>query len=455
MNSIKNLQSEPWFIDTFFSDFATIAWGQPTQLLLLGAGLFFAIIAKFKPYRYLVYAFDVLRGKYPSEGAGEVSHFKSLTATLSGTIGLGNIAGVAAAIYFGGPGAIFWMWVTAIFGIATKFFTATLSSLYREINSDGTVNAGTMYIIKNGLPKYMLPFAYMFAFFGMIAGLPAVQASEIVRITENLFFSDVENFVYIAGATMAVITAAVIIGGLKRIANVSALLVPLMSIIYFGAVFVVVVLNHEQLIPAISSIFYEAFNFKSAVTGGLVMVILTGIKRGVFSNEAGVGTEALIHGTATTTHPAKQGLVAMTGPIFDTLIMCTLTALVILMSGVEPTADNKGVLLTAESFEVMLGSIGPLILFIVVLCFGLSTIFTYSFYGTACVKFLFGKKGIPVYQFIFVCAVFGFSVGGFDLAINVIDSAFAMMIFPTLISCIWLAPVAVRKAEEYFASIEK
>ncbi len=455
MDSIRSIQFEPWFIDTFFSEFVDIAWGQPTQLLLLGAGLFFALIAKFKPYRYLVYAFDILRGKHPSEGAGEVSHFKSLTATLSGTIGLGNIAGVAAAIYFGGPGAIFWMWVTAVFGIATKFFTATLSSLYREINPDGSVNAGTMYIIKNGLPKYMLPFAYMFAFFGMIAGLPAVQASEIVRITENLFFSDVENFVYIAGAIMAIITAVVIVGGLKRIANVSALLVPLMSIIYFGAVFVVIILNYERLIPVISSIFYEAFNFKSAVTGGLVMVILTGIKRGVFSNEAGVGTEALIHGTATTTHPAKQGLVAMTGPIFDTLIMCTLTAIVILMSGVEPTADNKGVLLTAESFEVMLGSIGPLILFIVVLCFGLSTIFTYSFYGTACVKFLFGKKGIPIYQFIFVCAVFGFSVGGFDLAINVVDSAFAMMIFPTLISCIWLAPVAVRKAEEYFASIKK
>ena len=442
-------------LDKFFSQFATIAWGQPTQLLLLGAGLFFAIIAKFKPYRYLVYAFNVLRGKYPSEGAGEVSHFKSLTATLSGTIGLGNIAGVAAAIYFGGPGAIFWMWVTAIFGIATKFFTATLSSLYRETDADGSVNAGTMYIIKNGLPKYMLPFAYMFAFFGMIAGLPAVQASEIVRITESLFFSDVENFAYIAGAVMATITAIVIIGGLKRIANVSALLVPLMSIIYFGAVFVIIILNYHQLIPAINSIFYEAFNFKSAVSGGLVMVILTGIKRGVFSNEAGVGTEALIHGTATTTHPAKQGLVAMTGPIFDTLIMCTLTAIVILMSGVEPTADNNGVLLTAESFQVMLGPIGPLILFFVVLCFGLSTIFTYSFYGTACVKFLFGKKGIPIYQFIFIGAVFGFSIGGFDLALNVVDSAFAMMIFPTLISCIWLAPVAVKKAEEYFASITK
>ena len=441
-------------LDEFFLQFATIAWGQPTQLLLLGAGLFFAITAKFKPYRYLFFAFDILRGKYPSKGAGEVSHFKALTATLSGTIGLGNIAGVAAAIYFGGPGAVFWMWVTAIFGIATKFFTATLSSLYREISPDGTVNAGTMYVIKNGLPKYMLPFAYMFAFFGMIAGLPAVQASEIVRITESLFFSDIENFSYIAGAVMAAITAFVIIGGLKRIANVSALLVPLMSVIYFTAVFVIIILNYQELIPAISSIFYEAFNFKSAVSGGLVMVILTGIKRGVFSNEAGVGTEALIHGTATTTHPAKQGLVAMTGPIFDTLIMCTLTAIVILMSGVEPTADNKGVLLTAESFQVMLGSIGPLILFFVVLCFGFSTIFTYSFYGTACVKFLFGKKGVPIYQFIFICAVFGFSIGGFDLAINVVDSAFAMMIFPTLISTIWLAPKVVEKANDYFKSLK-
>ena len=441
-------------LNDFFEQFATIAWGQPTQLLLLGAGLFFAITAKFKPYRYLFFAFDILRGKYPSKGAGEVSHFKALTATLSGTIGLGNIAGVAAAIYFGGPGAVFWMWVTAIFGIATKFFTATLSSLYREISPDGTVNAGTMYVIKNGLPKYMLPFAYMFAFFGMIAGLPAVQASEIVRITESLFFSDMENFAYIAGAVMAAITAFVIIGGLKRIANVSALLVPLMSVIYFTAVFVIIILNYQDLIPAISSIFYEAFNFKSAVSGGLVMVILTGIKRGVFSNEAGVGTEALIHGTATTTHPAKQGLVAMTGPIFDTLIMCTLTAIVILMSGVEPTADNKGVLLTAESFQVMLGSIGPLILFFVVLCFGFSTIFTYSFYGTACVKFLFGKKGVPIYQFIFICAVFGFSIGGFDLAINVIDSAFAMMIFPTLISTIWLAPKVVEKANDYFKSLK-
>ena len=443
------------YLNNFFESFASIAWGQPTQLLLLGAGLYFAITAKFQPYRYLTYAFDILRGKHPSTGEGEVSHYRSLTASLSGTIGLGNIAGVAAAIYFGGAGAIFWMWVTAIFGIATKFFTATLSSLYREINADGSVNAGTMYIIKNGLPKYMLPFAYMFAFFGMIAGLPAVQASEIVRITQELFFNDVENFVYIAGALMAIITAVVIVGGLKRIANVSALLVPLMSVIYFLAVFIVILLNYEKLIPVISSIFYEAFNFKSAVSGGLVMVILTGIKRGVFSNEAGVGTEALIHGTARTTHPAKQGLVAMTGPIFDTLIMCTLTAIVILMSGVEPTVDNKGVLLTAESFQIMLGDVGPMILFVVVLCFGLSTIFTYSFYGTACVKFLFGKRGIPVYQFIFVCAVFGFSVGGFDLALNVVDSAFAMMIFPTLISCIWLAPVAVKKANEYFSSINQ
>ena len=346
-------------------------WNNYTLYAVVATGVVFTIWSGFSQYYALTHGFKVVKGDYDKDSdPGAISHFQALSTALSATVGLGNIGGVALAISLGGPGAVFWMWVTAIFGIATKFFTATLSSLYREISPDGTVNAGTMYVIKNGLPEYMLPFAYMFAFFGMIAGLPAVQASEIVRITESLFFSDMENFAYIAGAVMAAITAFVIIGGLKRIANVSALLVPLMSAIYFTAVFVIIILNYQDLIPAISSIFYEAFNFKSAVSGGLVMVILTGIKRGVFSNEAGVGTEALIHGTATTTHPAKQGLVAMTGPIFDTLIMCTLTAIVILMSGVEPTADNKGVLLTAESFQVMLGSIGPLILFFVVLCFG-------------------------------------------------------------------------------------
>jgi len=237
---------------------------------------------------------------------------------------LAIFAGVAVAIQLGGPGAIFWMWVTAVFGIATKFFTATLSVLYRETGPDGKPNAGTMYIIKNGLPKYMLPLAYFFAIAGVIAGLPAFQANQVVQLTNDLYFPEVENFKYYAGAFLVILTAMVVLGGLKRIANVSAWLVPFMGGLYLSAVLFAVLLNYDQFLPAIGLIVSEAFSINSAVAGGLVGVILTGIKRGAFSNEAGIGTEALIHGAAKTTNPVKQGLIAMTGPIFDTLIMCTL-----------------------------------------------------------------------------------------------------------------------------------
>ena len=192
----------------------------------------------------------------------------------------------------------FWMWVTAVFGIATKFFTATLSVLYRETGPDGKPNAGTMYIIQNGLPKYMLPLAYFFAFAGVIAGLPAFQANQVVQLTNDLYFPEVENFKYYAGAFLVIVTAMVVLGGLKRIANVSAWLVPFMGGLYLSAVLFAVLLNYDQFLPAIGLIVSEAFSINSAVAGGLVGVILTGIKRGAFSNEAGIGTEALIHGAA-------------------------------------------------------------------------------------------------------------------------------------------------------------
>ena len=444
------------YIDSFFAEFVSYAWGWQTAVLLLGAGVYFSIKTRLKPFRYLGYAFEVLQGKHPSKDeVGEVSHFRALTASLSGTIGLGNIAGVAVAIQIGGPGAIFWMWVTAVFGIATKFFTATLSVLYRETGPDGKPNAGTMYIIKNGLPKYMMPLAYFFAFSGVIAGLPAFQANQVVQLTNDLYFPEVENFSYYAGAFLVVITAAVVLGGLKRIANVSALLVPFMGGLYFVAVLIAVLLNYQQFFPALTLIVTEAFSFDSAVVGGLVGVILTGIKRGAFSNEAGIGTEALIHGAAKTSNPVKQGLIAMTGPIFDTLIMCTLTAVIILISGVYQISDSQGVTLTSEAFLTTLGPIGPIILFVCVVSFGLSTIFTYSYYGSSCAKFLFGEKSVKIYQYIFIIFVFIFSITSLDLALNVIDSAFAMMAVPTLIASIWLAPKVIEQSDKYFSSLNK
>ena len=444
------------YVDSFFAEFVNYAWGWQTAVLLLGAGVYFSIRTKLKPFRYLGYAFEVLQGKHPSKDeVGEVSHFRALTASLSGTIGLGNIAGVAVAIQIGGAGAIFWMWVTAVFGIATKFFTATLSVLYRETGPDGKPNAGTMYIIKNGLPKYMMPLAYFFAFSGVIAGLPAFQANQVVQLTNDLYFPDVENFSYFAGAFLVVITAAVVLGGLKRIANVSALLVPFMGGLYWVAVLIAVLLNYQQFFPALALIVTEAFSLDSAVAGGLVAVILTGIKRGAFSNEAGIGTEALIHGAAKTSNPVKQGLIAMTGPIFDTLIMCTLTAVIILISGVYQTSDSQGVSLTSEAFLTTLGPVGPIILFVCVVSFGLSTIFTYSYYGSSCAKFLFGEKSVKIYQYIFIIFVFIFSITSLDLALNVIDSAFAMMAVPTLIASIWLAPKVIEQSDKYFSSLKK
>ena len=443
------------YLDKLAADFATWAWGPWLVVLLLGAGAYFLYASRLRPFLYLPHAFSVLAGKHSNkDDEGDVSHFKALTAALSGTIGLGNIAGVAVAIQIGGPGAIFWMWITAIFGIATKFFTCTLSVMYREIGPNGEANAGPMYIIKNGLPKFMLPFAYFFAIFGIIGCLPSFQANQLVQITNDLYFSDVENFKYIAAFILVVLTSIVILGGLKRIAEVSAWLVPIMAVLYFVSVLSAILLNIDQLIPAFKLIFVDAFTGNAVLGGGIAGVIITGIRRGAFSNEAGIGTESLVHGAAKTSNPVKQGLVAMTGPIFDTLIMCTLTALIILISGVWQSSDSSGVTLTSEAFSMILGPIGSLILFLCVVSFGMSTIFTYSYYGASCAKFLFGESGNKIYQYIFILFVGIFSVTSLDFALNVVDGSFAMMAIPTLISTIWLAPKVVAKANDYFTTLK-
>ena len=437
-------------------DFATFAWSEWLVALLLGSGAFFLICSRFTPFRYIPHAFSVLRGKHQSRSdVGEVSSFKALAASLSGTIGLGNIAGVAVAIQIGGPGAIFWMWATAIFGIATKFFTCSLSVLFREVNAQGEVKAGPMYVIKNGLPSFMFPLATFFSLFGMIGCLSALQPNQMVQITKDLFFSDIENFQYFAAVFLMIVTALVILGGLTRIAEISAFLVPLMSGIYFLSVLVAVSINYDQFLPSLGLIFSEAFNSNTAVSGGLLGgVIITGVRRGAFSNEAGIGTEAMIHGAAKTSHPVKQGLVAMIGPIFDTLVMCTLTALLILTTGVWESSSSEGVTLTAEAFNSTLGLFGSIVLFLSVLCFGSSTIFTQAHYGSVCARYLFGDSAVSYYRYLVILATGVFSVVSIEFALNIIDGAFAMMAIPTLVSAIWLAPKVLKKSQEYFSTIK-
>ena len=387
---------------------------------------------------------------------GSISKYQALSSALSGTIGLGNIAGVALAIQLAGPGAVFWMWITACLGIATKFFTCSLSVMYREKDSDGTILGGPMYVIKNGLSSKWAFLAYLFAFFGMIGGLPAVQSNQMVQIISEfalpvLSFDNQLVFNMICGLIIAVLAGTVIIGGLTRIAKASSWLVPIMGGLYVFTAAFILIANFEGVPSVIKIIFSDAFTGTSVAGGTLMGVIMYGIQRGAFSNEAGIGTEALIHGTAKTNSPIKQGFVAMIGPIFDTLLICTATAVVIILSGLWVDDEYSGVSLTAMAFQTFLGGAGIAVVFLCVVFFGISTIFTYSYYGSVCARFLFGPKGQRIYLYIFIATIIFFASISLDSAINIIDGSFAMMAIPTLISSIILAPKVIAEANKFLA----
>jgi len=435
--------------------FVSLAWGPWLVFLLVGSGLFFSIFSRFIPFRNLKNGFKYLFQK-DNTSEGRISRYEALSSALSGTIGLGNIAGVALAIQLAGPGAVFWMWMTACLGIATKFFTCSLSVMYREKDSDGTILGGPMYVIKNGLSSKWAFLAYLFAFFGMIGGLPAVQSNQMVQIISDfalpiLSFDNQLVFNLLCGIIIALVAGTVIIGGLTRIAKASSWLVPVMGGLYVLSATLILIANFEAVPNVIKIIFLDAFSGTSVAGGTLIGVIMYGIQRGAFSNEAGIGTEALIHGTAKTNNPIKQGFVAMIGPIFDTLLICTATAVVIILSGLWASDEYSGVSLTAMAFQAFLGNVGVGIVFLCVVFFGISTIFTYSYYGSVCARFLFGVKGQKIYLYIFISTIIFFASISLDSAINIIDGSFAMMAIPTLVSSIILAPKVVAEASKFLA----
>lgn len=435
--------------------FVSLAWGPWLVFLLVGSGLFFSIFSRFIPFRNLKNGFKYLFQK-DNTSEGSISKYEALSSALSGTIGLGNIAGVALAIQLAGPGAVFWMWMTACLGIATKFFTCSLSVMYREKDSDGTILGGPMYVIKNGLSSKWAFLAYLFAFFGMIGGLPAVQSNQMVQIISDfalpiLSFDNQLVFNLVCGIIIALVAGTVIIGGLTRIAKASSWLVPVMGGLYVLSAALILIANFEAVPNVVKIIFLDAFSGTSVAGGTLIGVIMYGIQRGAFSNEAGIGTEALIHGTAKTNNPIKQGFVAMIGPIFDTLLICTATAVVIILSGLWASDEYSGVSLTAMAFQAFLGNVGVGIVFLCVVFFGISTIFTYSYYGSVCARFLFGVKGQKIYLYIFISTIVFFASISLDSAINIIDGSFAMMAIPTLVSSIILAPKVVAEASKFLA----
>jgi AGCS family alanine or glycine:cation symporter len=390
-------------IESIVSDLASFLWGLPLLLILIGGGLFLLIYSRLIQFKYFFHAIDILRGKFDDENdVGQISHLSALSTALSATVGMGNIAGVAVAISIGGPGSIFWMWISGIIGMSTKFFTSTLSIMYRGKDSNGDIQGGPMYFITEGLGSKWKPLAVLFSLSGLVGVLPLFNVNQLTQAVNDILLipsgittSFSSNI--IIGLILIFITSLVILGGLKRISLVATRLVPFMVAVYMLCVMIILIINIEILPTYLKMIFTDAFvaenyNGEQVYGGVLGALIILGIRRGAFSNEAGIGTAPMAHGAAKTNSPIKEGLVAMLGPAIDTLIVCTLTALAILVTGVWKNEGVSGVTLTALAFEHSMPIIGKYLLLFCIVIFSMSSLFTYSYYGTKCMSFLFGAK---------------------------------------------------------------
>ena len=446
-------------IEKLFSDISSYIWGFPLIVLLIGGGLYLITYSRFIPFRYFFHAIDIVRGKYDnSNDKGEISHFAALSTALSATVGMGNIAGVSVAISIGGPGAIFWMWISGIIGMSTKFFTSSLAIMYRGKDSNGNIQGGPMYFITEGLGNKWKPLAIFFSVCGLIGALPVFNVNQLKQAINDILLIPMGYEVtlqsnLLIGLALIIITSIVILGGLKRISAVASKLVPLMVLVYMISVITIIVINIEELPYYIKLIFYDAFtalNYRGdSVTGGVVgSLIILGIRRGAFSNEAGIGMAPMAHGAAKTNSPIREGLVAMLGPAIDTLFVCTLTALAILITGVWKT-DLNGVTLTAAAFSNSLPLIGKYLLLICVIVFSISSLFTYSYYGTKCLSYLLGEKNKKYYNYIYIISIMLGATTSLSLMINLIDTFFALMAIPTMLATIILAPKVVEALKKY------
>ena len=450
-------------INNFFAELSNFLWGNfGVANLVIGGGVFFLIYSKLTPFRYFKHAFEILLGKHDDpDDEGQISHFQALSTALSSTVGIGNIAGVAVAISLGGPGALFWMWISAIVGMATKFFTCSLGIMYRGYDSDNVLQGGPMYVIEQGMGKNFKFLSYWFSIAGLVGCLSLLQANQLTQIMSDYVVKsfDIEqsfNLNLIIGIIIAILVSSVIFGGLSRIAEVASKIVPFMVMVYLLAG-LFIVLSNASLIPAIfSNIFTSAFNGSSVAGGfaGTAIVISQGFRRAAFSNEAGMGTEVMAIGASKNNQPIKSGLVAMIGPLIDTIIVCTITGLVILLSSEWIEGTYSGVSLTQKSFSNYLGLAGDYILIFSVATFTLSTMFGYSYYGCKCASYLFGANSKFYYRIFYVLTLVLGSVLSLDLAVNIVDAMFALMAFPTMISALYLAPNIKKEANRYFASIK-
>jgi AGCS family alanine or glycine:cation symporter len=435
--------------------FVNFIWGTPLLVLLVGGGLFFALYSRLLPYRHLGHAVAITLGRHDTPGEpGELSHAQALAAALSGTLGLGNIAGVALAIVAGGPGAVFWMWASALVGIATKFFTCSLGIMYRGHDSLGQLRGGPQYIIREALPRSFYPLAILFSAAGMIGTLPMFQANQLTALMRESMGAQADPVLFnlVTGLVIAAVVAVVIFGGLQRVARVAVALLPSLALVYLAMTLFVLARHFQEIPSLLALIVTEAFN-PQAVGGGLLGVILIGVSRGTFSNEAGLGTEVMAHGVARTSEPIKEGLVAMLGPMIDTLLVCTCTALVILASGLwQAPGELNGIAMTLTALQAEMGGFAIPLLSLVVLILSLTTMFAGWYYGTTCFGFLVGAEHQHWFRYFFIATiVFGANVS-IDVVFNLIVGAYGLMAIPTMTAALILSPQVMAAARRYFSS---
>lgn len=432
-----------------------IVWGLPMIILILGTGLYLQFRLGFMPIRKIVQGFRMIwKSRTPGAAAeGEISPFAALMTALSATVGTGNIAGVATAIAVGGPGALFWMWMTALIGMATKYGEVVLAVKYREVDDHGEHVGGPMYAIKNGLGAHWRWLGTAFAIFGGLAGFGIgnmVQVNGIASAIHNAFGVPV----WITGAVVMVLTGAVIIGGIKRIGKVAELLVPAMCIGYILCVAVVLFVFADQIPAAFELIFTQAFN-PTAATGGflgssVMLAIQKGVSRGIFSNEAGLGTAGIAQAAGTTSNPVFSGLIGMMGTFIDTIIVCTMTGLAIIVTGVW-SSGASGAVLSSSAFEAAMPGIGKYLLTISLAVFAFTTILGWAYYGEKCWEYLLGTASEKPFRILWTLAVFPGAVLSLDVTWLIADTLNALMAIPNLISLLLLSPVIVHLTREYFA----
>lgn len=433
-------------------------WGPFLITLLVGTGIYLTVILKGIQFRGLTHSIAIITGKYDNpHDEGEISHFQALSAALSATIGTGNIAGVATAIASGGPGAVFWMWITAVFGMATKYTSCLLSLKFRTFLPDGSTSGGPMYYLKDGLRLGWL--GWFFAFFTCLASFGIgnmVQANSVATPLYDILHVPKA----VSGVLIAFLVGLVIIGGIRRIGRVASFVVPFMSVLYILGAMIIIVINIEKVPETFALIMRHAFS-PVAATGGflgatVMQTIRFGVARGVFSNESGLGSAPIAHAAAKTKEPVREGLVAMVGPLIDTVIICSMTALVIIISGLWKTTGPNGNQLTgatlsAEAFEAGLPFVGHYIVAFGLVFFAFSTMISWSYYGERCAEYLFGSHMIKPYRWIFVLLILIGAISKLELIWNLSDVANGLMAFPNLVGILGLSGIVVMETKDYFS----